>query len=148
MAILATADLRDRIAAQIATLPGWSQSPYAAELFPLDPDRFADHTFAVLVSRTRWTSGIESSRVTRGTTIGGLVESEIRVRWARSVRPEAGPEDTDSAMADEILVVEALCDSDLSDLHIRIEESTRELVADTWLLCTVSATATHRYAIE
>ena len=149
---LSVSEVRSRVAAAVlAIAPSgtWRESPMPPGMGPADPGRFAHLAFSVWTPATDFAAPGDSSRIQRGTT-GGLVRTNLRIRWTYRLRADNAVADYDSALAAEAAAVKAVTGvSALGGLHIAIVGTAREVVGDgTWLLCEINATATHQIAIQ
>jgi hypothetical protein len=149
---LSVSDVRERVAAAVLAISspaGWRESPMPPGMGPADPGRFAHLAFSVWVPSTDFAAPGDSSRIQRGAP-GGLVRTNLRIRWTYRLRADNAVADYDSALDAEATAVKAVTGvSALGGLHIAIVGTAREVVGDgTWLLCEINATATHQIAIQ
>jgi hypothetical protein len=140
---LTTAQVRQRVAATLAGVDGWIESPVSYDRFPADPGQFSDHKFAVWAPRTIY-EGVEAAPGRR--PIGGMATTTIGIRWTRAIRADGAVEDGDQALDDEAALQQALADIDRNGgLHLTVEALDRKVVGDgTWMLGEITARATYR----
>ena len=146
---MTVAEVRARTAAALAALTGWRESPRHPDTFPGDAGQWAHLAFAVGIPATVYESAQESSRTRRG-SVGGLVRSDVRVRWTHRVRADAAVDDYAAALAAEAQAVAALTGlAQTSGLHVAIDQTTRTGAGDgAWLLCEIDCTMTHQAPIQ
>ena len=151
VALIAIADTRARVAAAVEALavPGpWRESRWSWDLFPADPSVYAHLSFAVGVPTTRFAAAGESVRHKRGAD-GGLVESDLSVRWTYRMRADRQVGDYDAALGAEAALIVALGGVPLTDMHLWIVEMRRELTGDgAWMLGDVRCIVRHRIAVQ
>jgi hypothetical protein len=148
MSTLLVSEVRARVAAQLATIDGWALSRWTYEAFPfVEPSFYKHHVFAVGCPRTEF-GEVESSPTRRGPA-GGRVTTTIGVRWLHQIRKDNQTEDYDAALDAENDLVKALVALDRTALGVGIVEMRRVVVEEgAWLLGEITASATHRYAIQ
>lgn len=150
MAILSPKAVRQRIAAAVEALSGWREAKaHSYDTFPGESSQAAHLGFAVGVPSTTFTSGVESSRVRRGAIEGGLVRTEVRVRWTHRTRADGQVDDYDAALDAETTLITTILGVARTDLHVELEGATRGVAGDgTYMLGEVAVVATHRIALE
>lgn len=147
MAILTVAAARQRIAAALSAIPGWHESRWAYDLFPLDPGQYAHLSFAVGAPNTLPTSPIELYAAKRGAA-GGECHTMIGIRFTARIRADRQVGDFDSALASEAAALIAVGAAAATDCHFLPEELRRQVVGDgTWFLGEIMIRATHRIAL-
>jgi len=91
----------------------------------------------------------DSSRIQRG-AVGGLLRSEVRVRWTYRIRADRAVLDYSDALAAELAAVKALTALVATGgLHVQIEQTTRTGAGDGgWLLGEIVCTMIHQSPIQ
>ena len=147
MAVLSVATARQRIAAVLEALPGWHESRWGYDIFPLDPGQYAHLSFAVGVPDTVPADAIQFVARKCGLN-GGVANSSIAIRWTYRLRADRQVADYDAALAAEAAALIAIGTAVSTDVHYMPEELRREVVGDgTWLLGQIRVRATHHMAL-
>lgn len=106
MAATTLVEIRAKVAAAIAGLSGWRESPYPYPIFPSESGIDGHLSFAVGLTGSDPLSEIESSRVLR--PVAGLHTSRLSVRWLCRLRVDNGVADYDAALASVLSLRAAL----------------------------------------
>ena len=131
----------------LEALPGWHESRWGYDLFPLDPGQYAHLAFSVGAPLTVPTSPIELVAHKRGAA-GGEVSSTIGVRWTFRIRADRQVADFDAALAAEAAALVAIGTATSTDVHFMPEELRRTAAGDgTWLVGEITVRAIHRIAL-
>ena len=139
---LATSDIRRRVADAIRALPGWTESRWTYDLFPLDTSSLAHHAYAVGVPSS---TPVDRDRQRRA---GALMVTSVAVRWLHRVRADRQVADYDDALDAELDLMAAIMALDgVPDLSVRIDSiPSRAITGDgTYLQGDVSLQVMHRY---
>lgn len=149
MSTLTVHDLRERVAAALEAIDGWKESRWAYDLLPLaEPGTYAHLAFAVGVPTVRWPDATESSLRKRGAE-GGMVETDLRVRWLHRIRGDAQVADYGDAFDAEAAAYKALIGMSKVGLHLFLVSMSHRIVGDgTWMLGEIQATAIHRLPLS
>lgn len=142
------------IVASIATAIGsslstWSRSPRVPDAWPLDGQGIQHHQWSVAANRTEviggWrptASGVPGEKVAQART-------EIVVRWAASLRPDAPHTDYTAGLADLDDVTVAVAGSSIAGIgQILLTDASYTPIADRWLLCAAAFTCTHTLTLR
>lgn len=139
------------VAAAITSgLATWSRSPRPSpDAWPLDGQGIQHHQWSVAANRTEaiggWrksASSIPGEKVTQART-------EIMVRWACNLRPDAPHTDYTAALADLDDVTVAVAGSTITGIgQILLNDATYTPIADRWLLCQAAFTCTHTLTLR
>lgn len=143
MAALSVSAVRQRVAAAVEAISGWTESRHAWASFGRDTDSLVHHSFSI---GTPTTDVLPEQRQRRSE--GALVETVVEVSWAHRLRGDAQVSDTDAALAAEAGLITTLMGVSQADCHIVLEGAEREVEGDgTWLVGTVTVRAVHRLAL-
>lgn len=141
MAYLSVSAVRQRIAAAVEALPGWTQSRYAHPLFGSDTKNLAPHSFAVGVAE----SVLHEADGRQVTAEGCLWETAVDVAFLHNLRLDAQVQDWDAMLDAEAALIVAVVGISRRDLHILQAGASREVLGDgTYALSTVRFRAIHR----
>ena len=99
-------EIRAKVAAAIANLSGWRQSPYPWPMFPADSGLDQHQSFAVGVVESSPVAPVESSRILR--PVAGVHVTRLSVRWLSRIRLDGALSDYSAALASAITVRSAL----------------------------------------
>ena len=141
MTVLAFQTIRQRVAAQISALSGWTQSSWHLDTFGRDPDQVQHHAFAV---------GILSSSPTqqpgrRQIAEGLATASQVQVQFAHRLTVDGQVSAYDAALSAELDLISAVLTLiDRHALHILWDGSTRSSLGEGWIIVTVNFSAIHR----
>lgn len=149
---LPVSTVRQRVAAALAacgTPSQWKESRWPYDTFPAaEGGQFAHLAFAVGVVQTDFGSPIESSLTNRGAQ-GGLVESQVRVRWTFAIRADGAVADVDAAYDAEGQLLMAVLGLEATYLHCYAVGMSRSMVGDgAWMLGEASFNVQHRIALQ
>lgn len=147
--LLPVETVRQRVRDQVLTLPGWTESAYAYDVFQFvgDAEAFVDQSFMVGVPTTSFTDRIESSPIKRG-ELGGMVETSVRVRWLWRFQLGGTVSDYDSGLEQERKLLAAILGLSRISLHIWCVGMNRAPAANgDWLVGDLQFTALHRVPI-
>lgn len=149
MATLTVEEIRQRVATVIKDHDGaWRESPRHYDAFPADPGHFAHKAYAVGAPGTEFESPMESVRHKRGED-GGLVDTQIGVRWTYRIKIDGGVKAYDAMLASEALLLKALTGISLVSMHFWVTSLTRSPTGNhEWLLGQLLCVARHRIAIQ
>ena len=142
---LAPSEIRQRIAAAIRTLDGWTESRWVYDLYPLETSSLAHRSYAVGVSSS---TPVDRDRQRRA--VGVLMSSSVSVRWLHRVRADRQVADYDDALDSELALMAAIAKIDNDpDLSLRLDSiPSRSIVGDgTYLLGELSFIVLHRYSL-
>ena len=143
------------IVASVATaiaagLPTWSRSPRPApDSWPLDGQGIQHHQWSVAAVRTEiiggWRKqapGVPGEKVAQAST-------EIVVRWASNLRPDAPHTDYALALADLDDLTVAVAGSIITGIgQILLTDAVYTPIADRWLLTSAAFTCTHTLTLR
>ena len=119
MTVLAFQTIRQRVAAQISALSGWTQSSWHLDTFGRDPDQVQHHAFAV-----------------------GIL---VQVQFAHRLTVDGQVSAYDAALSAELDLISAVLTLiDRHALHILWDGSSRSSLGEGWILVTVNFSAIHR----
>jgi hypothetical protein len=133
-----------------AGLPTWSRSPRPSpDSWPLDGQGIQHHQWSIAAERTEivsgWrptASGVPGEKVAQART-------ELRVRWAANLRPDAPHTDYTAALADLDNLFVALSGSALTGIgQIVPQDVVYTPIADRWLLTSAAFTCTHTLTLR
>lgn len=146
---LSVATARQRIAASLEALNGWSESRWTGTTWPAQETREAHLRFAVVPGDTVYQASIESARGRRPDDVGSLVTTTFRVLWVYRLRADAAVADTDLMLAAEDTAVEAiLATSRAGGLRLAIVRRSRNTAGDgTYSLGEIEVAALHQVPI-
>lgn len=143
MAAIAVPAIRQRIAAAIDAVSGFSQSRFAGPLFARDTDHTAHRAFAVEVADT----APQASR--QKLALGARVRTNFIVRWAYRLRADAQVADYDAALTVEAALVAAVMGMSVEDINLHWDGEPQRAVspAGDWFLGGLTFHVDHLYAL-
>ena len=147
MAALAVAAIRQRVAAALEAVAGWTESRFAPARFGRDANQLVHRSFSVEPSAPATPlSADRRQRRSRGVEM----VSPLVVRYAHRLRADAQVSDYDAALADEAVVVKTVLGVSRTDLHLTLDAVVaREVSPDgAWYLGALRFNAIHTLALE
>ena len=146
MAVLSTKALRQRTAAALASVAGFTASPLVWDNFARTAGSALHRGFAVGVPSSVWTqNGRQRS------TVGSLDETTIAVRYARKLRIKDQNASFDEGLDDERSLIKAVTGMSRADLTglVYVNTPRREVLDDgEWLVVDVNFAAQHPNGLE
>lgn len=138
-------DLLSAVATAITGVSGWRQSTLPYELFPdQTAQTVPDKTFSIGVPRTQW-AGPEEHPRRRPDNQGGLVNTELRVRWVCRLRADNAARDYGLSFEEEDRIVSAVLAISERPVHIWADNASRRVSpTGTWIEGDITFVAQHR----
>lgn len=146
------ATLRQAIATAITTDlggDGWIESRVQFDLYGADTDNLLPRSFAIGLPETTFVDPRRRNIVKQANEPGMLVQTRVQVAWALRIRADGQVADYAGALADELLVLQAIASTDPDGIGpIVPERVTRRAAGDgTWLVSVAEYTIRHLYAV-
>lgn len=143
MSSLSVSAVRQRIAAALEAVSGWTQSAWAADLLGRDPKFIGNRLFSVSSPRTAVQQGQRQRR-----SEGVVVSSEIIVTWLWQLRLDDQIDSYDEALDAEQELIEALAAVSLADLHVILVDQMRQVLPSGWVRGMITLRTDHRIPLQ
>ncbi len=140
---LAVATVRQRVAAALEALTGWSESVQTPGRYGKDAQTIQHQGFSVAVVESRVHSREGRQRLSQG----ALMESTVEVQWAYGLAVDDRVADYDAALGAEQTAIQAVLAISRADLHIALIGMTRQPMAAEYVTGTIRFRAIHQYAL-
>ncbi len=144
MAALAYSAIRQRVAAGLDAISGWTEGKYPYDVFGRDASTLAHLGFAVGLPESEWTD--DRQKLSRGTR----TRTTVGVRFTARIKPKDQVASYDTALDAEQDAIEAVMGVSYTDLHLRLtDRATREVIEPgEWILVNLIFEAAHRIALS